>query len=478
MQTSQGSKKISEMNITKIYNIAEILGILDETNRGKDWLLEEIKKHHVKILLKPTMNSFEILKECPTDFVSQVVRALKGDDIVGFEDVKTLTRTYHWFFTDIVAGSNPAIPTKDQVRKIIVLNELISRTSVFANRDPNSTVILPTGDGMAIGYSDSPEKPLRMSIELHKALARYNETKRGKEKLLIRIGIDIGPVYVVKDLNGKDNVWGPGLILTRRVMDLAGDMQILASERIANDIRSLSPEYKEILHPIGDYFIKHGEKLKLYNIYGEGFGNKIILRKNKALKSTLERDIKNVNNFSFNKIEVILDVKDLKTLMTHHTWVWNVVNISKEPKSQIFYYLDGDAPRDFPDMNVTIHDENGNNLEILSVNVNKPLHKEFVVQMNRPIKPKQKKILRLEYDWEEPTRNYFYRFASNCKEFSFLCMVPRGLELKNRILKVDTETGYKMLATPPASVKRQDDVTAISWGKENLKAYDAYQFEW
>jgi hypothetical protein len=49
VQTNQGSKKINEMDVTKIYNIAEILGILDETNRGKDWLLEEIKKHHVKI---------------------------------------------------------------------------------------------------------------------------------------------------------------------------------------------------------------------------------------------------------------------------------------------------------------------------------------------------------------------------------------------------------------------------------------------
>jgi len=478
LQKSQYPTKSDGLDFEKIYNVAEILGILDETHRGKDWLLGELKKHHIKIPIKSTMNSFEILKECPKDFVSQIVRALKGEDIAGFEDIKTMTKTYHWFFTDIVAGSNPTIPTKDQVRKIVVLNELISRTSVFANKDPSTTVILPTGDGMAIGFSDSPEKPLRLAIEVHKMLSKYNESKRGKEKLLIRVGIDIGPVYVIKDLNGKDNVWGPGIILTRRVMDLAGDMQILASERIANDIRNLSPEYKEILHPIGDYSIKHGEQLKLYNIYGDGFGNKVILRKNKLLKSTLERDIKNVNNFSFNKIEVILDVKDIKTFMTHHTWVWNVMNISKEPKSQIFYYLDGDAPRDFADMNVTIHDENGNNLEILSVNVNKPLHKEFVVQMNRPIKPKQKKILRLEYDWEEPTRNYFYRFASNCKDFSFLCTIPKGLELKNRILKVDTETGYKILATPPALIKRQDDVTTISWGRQNLRAYDAYQFEW
>ncbi|HLA22815.1 MAG TPA: hypothetical protein VJZ17_05185, partial [Nitrosopumilaceae archaeon] len=229
METSIAkSDSISKMT-QKITEIAEILAVLNDTNRGKDWLMQEVKKHRLKSCVKPTMNSFEMLKALPDDFVSKLLKSLRGDDIEGFEDVQTLTKTFHWFFTDIVAGSNPKIPTKDQVRKIVVLNELISRTETFDKRDPASTVILPTGDGMAIGFSDSPEKPIRLSIELHKLLNRYNEKRSGIEKLLIRIGIDMGPVYVVKDLNGKDNVWGPGIILTRRVMDLAGDMNIFAS---------------------------------------------------------------------------------------------------------------------------------------------------------------------------------------------------------------------------------------------------------
>src|SRR5882762_9323286 len=154
MQANQNnnlSKKNSD-EIEKVGKIAEILGLLEETHRGKDWLLQEIKKHRLKISIKPTMNSFEILKSCTDDFVLQLFRVLKGDDIKGFDDIRTLTKTYHWFFTDIVAGSNPTIPTKNQVKKIIVLNELISRTEIFKNRDPQSTVILPTGDGMAIGF--------------------------------------------------------------------------------------------------------------------------------------------------------------------------------------------------------------------------------------------------------------------------------------------------------------------------------------
>lgn len=481
MQTDQRKelpKSKNESETEKIANIAEILGIFEETHRRKDWLLEQIKKHRLKVSVKPTMNSFEILKLCPAVFISHLLRVLKGADIEGFEDVLTLTKTYHWFFTDIVAGSNPNIPTKDQTHKVMVLNELISRTEIFKKRDPESTVILPTGDGMAIGFSDSPEKPLRLAIELHKALNRYNELRRGKEKLLIRVGIDMGPVYFIKDLTGRDNVWGPGIIITRRVMDLGGEMNIFASARIAEDVRKLSPEYKEIMHPIGDYSIKHGEQLLLYNIYGEGFGNKIAPRKAKLQKSTLEREIKNVNNFSFNNIEVMLEVTEPKTMLTHHTLIWNIVNIAKEPKNQIFYYLDGDTPKDFPDMNVTVKDEKGNKLNILSLVSNKPYHKEFNVQLNRPLKPKQKRILKLEYDWEEPERNYFYKFASDCKQYKYLCSIPKGIEVRNRILKVDTETGYKVHATPTSTIKYLDDRTEISWGKANLKAYDAYQFEW
>jgi hypothetical protein len=478
MQTDPRLRKENDIQVDKIHCIAEILGLLDETNRGKDWLVEQLKKHKIKIPVKITMNSFEILKLCPFEFVDQLRRVLRGDDIEGFEDVKTLTRTYHWFFTDIVAGSNPAIPTKDQVRKIIVLNELISRTETFRNRDPKTTIILATGDGMAIGFADSAEKPLRFAIELHKFINRYNESRKGKEKLLIRIGIDMGPVYFVKDIKGQDNVWGPGIILARRVMDLAEDMQILASARITDDIRKLSPEYKAIMHPIGDYSIKHGEQLSLYNIYGDGFGNKIAPRKAKLPKRSLENEIKNVNNFKFNNIEVGIDVTDPKSMLTHHTWIWNIVNIAREPKHQIFYYLDGDSPKEFADMNVTVKDERGNKLDILSVNVNKPYHKEFNVQLKKPILPKQKKILKLEYDWEEPERTFFYKFASDCKSFKYYFTIDKNTELRNRVLKVDTETGYKILATPPPKLEYRDGKTHITWSKTNLRAHDGYQFDW
>ena len=159
--------------------IAEILALMEESNKNKSWIARMIKKEKLKAPVKLTMNSYQILSACPDNFIEKLLHSLKGQDIDDLADISTLTKTYHWFFTDIVAGSNPTLVTTDQVRKIIVLNELILRTETFKNHDPKGTVILPTGDGMAIGFDDSPEKPLRLSLELHRALATYNQPKKG-----------------------------------------------------------------------------------------------------------------------------------------------------------------------------------------------------------------------------------------------------------------------------------------------------------
>ena len=482
MQTSKKkTQNHSNHDPDRIAKVAEIISLLEEAQKTKEWIFQQIKRKHLKLPIKHSMNSFQVLTQCPEEFLSELLKILKAKDIDDIGDINSFTKTYHWFFTDIVAGSNPTIPSKEQARKVVVLNELIERTETFKRRDPASTVILPTGDGMAIGFSDSPEYPLRLSTQLHKLLNEYNKSKRGKEKVLLRIGIDIGPVYVLKDLNGQDNVWGPGIILTRRVMDLAGDMNIFASARFADDVRALSPEYKEIMHPIGDYSIKHGEQLHLYNIYGEGFGNKQFPRKAKIIekKETFQDQLKSKTAFIFNTIDVKLDVQDPKTMLTHHEWIWNLLNVSDEPRDEIFYYLDGDVPKDFPDMNVKVTDEEENELEIIALSENKPTHKEFNVKMKKPIKPRQRKrYLKIEYDWEEPERNFFYKLPTDCKKFTYKFTIPKGVDVKNRVLKVDTELGYKWVADPPPTIKYLQEGTVITWEGTNLNAFDAYKFEW
>jgi class 3 adenylate cyclase len=464
--------------LEKLAKAGEILGLLQEMNRGKDWILKEMRKHKLKIATKNTGNSFEILKDCPLGFIDHLLRILKSDEFEDFEgSIKTLTRTFFWFFTDIVGGANPAILTQDQARKVLALNQLIGKTEVFRQKNPKSDVMQITGDGMVIGFANYPEKPLRLAIELQKIISKFNQVRRGKDKLYIRTGIDTGPVYFIKDVTGKDNFWGPGIIMARRVMDLARPMQILASSRIADHISKLSPEYKSLMRPIGEYKIKHGEKLSIFNIYGDGWGNKLAPH-GKIDEKEIEKG-PNPTKYLFPKIDIALDVVNSKTMMTHHTWKWNIVNITDKPIDHISYFLEGDIARDFSDLKVSVKDEENKKLKISSLDVNKPLHKQFLVKMNKPLKPAQKRrFLKLEYDWEEPERNYFYTLGTDCKKFKFLLTAPKKLEVKQRVLKVDPAARSKTYVSPPPEIKFLKQKTEISWQASNLKAFEVYRFEW
>jgi class 3 adenylate cyclase len=469
-------KKNKKSN-NKFSEIAEILGMLESSNKGRDWVVREIKRHKINTSTKSTMNSFEILKACNAAFITHLLNVLKNGDVEDIGDIKTLTRTYHWFFTDIVGSANPAILTKDQARKVWALNELIGRTDTFSQRNPTEDVMSITGDGMVIGFNDSPEKPIRLAIELHKLIAKYNQSKKSKDRLTIRVGVDSGPVYFIRDLTGKDNFWGPGIIMARRVMDLARPMQILASARIAIDVKKLSSENKSALHYLGDYKIKHGEKIEIFNVYGDGYGNK--LAPVGKVEDKKPEDVSNVSTFYFPKIELKLDIKNTQTMMCHHTWLWNIVNITDAPLDKVSYYLEGDTSKDFSELNVTVRDENNHKAKIVSLNSNKPYAKEFIVKLNKPLKPNQKRrFLRLEYDWEEPERNFVYTLSTDCKIFKYLLTVPKGLEIKQRVLKVDPATRHKSYASSEPHVKYHKTKTEVIWTASNLHSYEAYRFEW
>jgi len=362
-------------------NIAEILGILDEKSLSKDWLLSELKRHRIKTKAVAYSNIFYILKTCQPKIVEKILYILK-DENLAIKDVKTLTKTLHWFFIDIIASSDPNLSVKSQARKINVLNVLLERTDTFKRENFESLSILPTGDGMAIGFPDSPEKPLQLAIELHRALRRFNKSQKEMDRIIIRIGIDTGPVYFMKGIGDGKIFWGPGLIMARRVMDLCGNDQIFASERIAKDLRNLSEENKATMYPIKDkYQIKHGEQLTMYNIFSNGFGNKITPKKGKISKIK-EDDFRKQPDFEFDSIEIQLDVMNQKNMMTHHTWIWNVRNLSKEPLEEIYYNIGGDAKKEFSELNIKITDERNNELGVSSIDINKEYEKAFLVKFD------------------------------------------------------------------------------------------------
>lgn len=181
--------------------------------------------------------------------------------------------TYHFIFIDIVGLSEPQLSTEEQITKIKALNESIKSCTAFNSIPKDKLVILPTGDGSAIGFPDKINLPLDLAIELHKKLRMYNESKSFKEAIRVRIGIHSAPVMIVKDLLENDNYWGDGIILARRIMDVGEADHILLSEHIGEQLAKLSLYYKKMLYHAGTATFKHGRKEFVWLAYGDGFGN-------------------------------------------------------------------------------------------------------------------------------------------------------------------------------------------------------------
>ena len=179
-----------------------------------------------------------------------------------------------FFYVDIVGLSDPTLSVKNQIQKIQALNELIHSCDSFRKTSAGKRIILPSGDGMAIGFLSSSETPLELSIQLHHKIHAYNQQKYTADSLGVRIGLGSGPVFTVSDLNNVQNIWGPGIILARRVMDAGDNGHILIAEKLAEELISLKDEYRRVINLISNkYRIKHGQEIKLYSAYSKDFGN-------------------------------------------------------------------------------------------------------------------------------------------------------------------------------------------------------------
>ena len=88
---------------------------------------------------------------------------------------------------------------------------------------------LPTGDGGALVFRNSPEAPVLCALEISKALKSHPE-------LRVRMGVHSGPVNEVTDLNEQANIAGAGINIAQRVMDCGDAGHILLSNHVAEDL--------------------------------------------------------------------------------------------------------------------------------------------------------------------------------------------------------------------------------------------------
>ena len=110
-------------------------------------------------------------------------------------------------------------------------------------------VILDTGDGAAICFLGAPEAAMFAALHLCRSFV-FDERDQ-KPGLRVRVGINLGPVKLVKDINGALNAIGDGINAGQRIMGFAAENQILVSQSFFEVVSRLSDDYKTTLRVEG-----------------------------------------------------------------------------------------------------------------------------------------------------------------------------------------------------------------------------------
>jgi TolB-like protein/class 3 adenylate cyclase/Tfp pilus assembly protein PilF len=170
----------------------------------------------------------------------------------------------HVLFIDIVGYSKLLI--NEQRRLLELLNQIVRATEQFRKAEANARLItIPTGDGMALVFYNTPEAPVECALEISRAVKQHPELK-------LRMGVHSGPVSGVIDVSGRANIAGAGVNTAQRVMDCGEAGHILLSKRVAEDLDQYGHWHRH-LHELGECEVKHGTRLSVVNLYTEELGN-------------------------------------------------------------------------------------------------------------------------------------------------------------------------------------------------------------
>ena len=197
----------------------------------------------------------------------------------------------HVLFIDIVGYSKLRI--NEQSAQIDTLREIVRGTDQFRVSEGEGKLLrLPTGDGGALAFRNSPEAPVICAEEIANALKSHPEIR-------VRMGIHSGPVNEVTDLNEQANVAGAGINIAQRIMDCGDAGHILVSKHAAEDLEQYD-QWQPYLHDLGECEVKHGERLQVVNFYNDEIGNPAVPEKftKSAIAGTMPSAIKKRRSYS------------------------------------------------------------------------------------------------------------------------------------------------------------------------------------
>ena len=154
-------------------------------------------------------------------------------------------------FLDIVEYSKKSVA--DQLMLKQSFNRTLSKAlDAVAARD---RVILDTGDGAAIAFLGDPADALFAALAI-----------RENTELPVRMGVNLGAVRLVKDINGQANIIGDGINVAQRVMSFSEPGQLLVSRSFYEVASRLSNDYANLFTHEGSRSDKHVREHEVYSV--------------------------------------------------------------------------------------------------------------------------------------------------------------------------------------------------------------------
>jgi class 3 adenylate cyclase len=152
-------------------------------------------------------------------------------------------------------------PVDDQIALKERFNALINEA--VKDVAQNDRIILDTGDGAALALLGAPEEALFVALTIRDSVLK-DQQQHPKHFFRVRIGINLGPVRVVNDLNGMLNVVGDGINAAQRVMSFAQPNRILVSRSYHEIASRLS---SEIAAMFTYYGVKTDKYVREHEVY-------------------------------------------------------------------------------------------------------------------------------------------------------------------------------------------------------------------
>ena len=118
-------------------------------------------------------------------------------------------------------------------------------------------VIVDSGDGAALVFTVDPEDALFAALHLRMEFGND-----------LRVGINLGPLQLVKDVNGQPGVVGDAINAANRVMSFAAPGEVLVSRSYRDAVAMLATEYESLFGYKGLHKDKHVREHEVY-VVGE-----------------------------------------------------------------------------------------------------------------------------------------------------------------------------------------------------------------